>query len=120
MEFGEWATTSRTIKGEIALPVTEALATDAAFARVINQQGIATSCSTCHTEERSTTVAKAFVSNAFQPQPDQVVSVAELSAMHDTCTATNDSSDRCAVFHAIFDVGKVVDGRFSDDVGFFR
>jgi hypothetical protein len=120
IEFGEWVSASRTTKGEIALPVTAPLAAEAAFTKVLDGQGAGTVCRRCHRDEaRHPTIANAFVSVAFQPEPDQVVSIAELAKLHDTCARQDDPSERCAMLHAVFDFGQLEQGEFAPEVGRF-
>ena len=120
VELGEWvAENTRTIKGEIAVPVTAPLAADAAFTRVLSDAG-GTRCGGCHRNEQADEITdKAFVSDAFRPSPDVEVSVADLSKLHDTCTHDDDPSDRCRMLHAVFDLGEVVQGVMSTDLGTF-
>lgn len=106
---------TRSVKGELEVPVNAALPSDAAFTRVLNTQGIATSCGTCHGTERTTSTPKAFVSDVIQPRLDQDVSVEQLSAMHDRCVTEADPSDRCAMLHAVFDLGTVRQGSLAPD-----
>ncbi len=119
LEFGEWVTASRTIKGEIGLPVTAPLAPDAAFQRVL-QGDDRTVCATCHRgEERHPSIPNAFVSEAYRPQPGTFVPVTELKALHETCTLADDPSERCAMLHAVFDFGDVTPGEFAPAVTTF-
>ena len=119
LEFGEWVSPTRTIKGELKLPVTAPLATDAAFTKVQSSEG-GTLCRSCHRdEERHPTIANAFVSEAFRPEPGQLVSIADLSRLHDKCTVDEDTSERCAMLHAVFDFGQVQQGEFDPEVGTF-
>jgi hypothetical protein len=121
LEFGEWVTPGRTIKGEIELPITAPLAADAAFQRVLDRSE-RTVCATCHRgEEPHPNIPNAFVSAAFRPEPGTFVKVAELAALHDTCTREDDPSERCAMLHAVFDFGDVTQGAFGPEVEtFFR
>ncbi|HSO34161.1 MAG TPA: hypothetical protein VLT33_16615, partial [Labilithrix sp.] len=119
LELGEWVSATRTIKGEVGLPVAAPLAIDAAFQRVL-QGSDRTMCATCHRgEEPHPSIPNAFVSAAFKPQPGTFVTVAELEALHDTCTRANDPSERCAMLHAVFDFGDVTPGAFEPEVETF-
>lgn len=118
LEFGEWVTPDRTLKGEIGLPITEALPQDAAFKHVLDGEG--TICGVCHRlEEPHPTIPSAFISAAFKPEPGTFVKLTELAVMHDTCARDKDASARCAMFHALFDFGEVEQGEFTKDVGTF-
>lgn len=121
VEFGEWVTPTRTIKGEIALPVQTPLAPGAAFERILfGKDADRTACATCHRyEERSPTVPGAFVSAAYKPEPGTFVTVAELRRFHDACIASSDTSPRCEMFHAVFDFGEVRQGAFGSEVETF-
>lgn len=119
LEFGEWVTPTRTLKGEVAFPVTEPLAADAPYKHVLFSQP-ATTCALCHrAEEPHATIAGAYVSAAYKPQKGTTVPVAELQASHDTCVAEGDEAGRCAMFHALFDFGTVKDGAFAKEVETF-
>jgi hypothetical protein len=113
LEFGEWTGTTRTLKGEIALPVTGPLAADAPFTRVLDGTD-KTSCAKCHRqEERHATIPNAFVSIAFQPEPGTFVTLEELEELHTLCTRADDPGARCAMIHALFDFGEITQGSFS-------
>lgn len=119
LEFGEWTGTTRTLKGEVALPVTTPLAADAPFTRVL-QGTDRTLCATCHRqEERHPTIPNAFVSLAFQPEPGTFVTVSDLEELHTLCTRAEDPGPRCAMIHALFDFGEVTQGAFSPVVETF-
>lgn len=119
LEFGEWTGTTRTLKGEIELPVTKPLAADAPFLRVL-QGTDRTLCATCHRdEERHPSIADAFVSDAFQPEPGTFVTVEELEELHALCTRAEDEGARCAMIHALFDFGEITQGAFSPAVPTF-
>ena len=120
LEFGEWVGETRTIKGELALPVNEAVATDAPLTRVLDSMAEGTACRSCHRDEiRHDTIPNAFVSMAFRPEPGQGVLLADLQKLHDTCTAEKDTSARCDMFHALFDFGEVQQGAFATKVETF-
>lgn len=119
LEFGEWMGTTRTLKGEIGLPVTTPLAADAPFQRVLSQ-GTRSICSTCHRqEEPHPTLPNAFVSSAFQPARATLVTIDELEALHTLCTDAGDPGARCAMIHAVFDFGEVTQGSFAPVVETF-
>lgn len=113
LEFGEWTGTTRTLKGEISLPVTGPLAADAPFRGVL-QGTDRTRCATCHRqEERHPTIPDAFVSVAFQPEPGTFVTVTDLEELHTLCTRADDPGPRCAMIHALFDFGEITQGSFA-------
>jgi hypothetical protein len=119
LEFGEWMGSTRTLKGEIGLPVTTPLAADAPFTRVL-QGTDRTLCATCHREEdRHPTIANAFVSVAFKPEPATVVTLEDLEELHRLCTQAGDAGSRCTMIHALFDFGEVTQGSFSPVVETF-
>jgi hypothetical protein len=119
IELGEWAGSTRTIKGEIAVPVAGALGADAAFLRVL-QGSARTTCATCHRgEEPHPTIPNAFVSLAFKPEPGTSVTVTELEELHHLCSVAEDDSPRCGMIHALFDHGEITQGEFSPVVETF-
>jgi hypothetical protein len=120
LEFGEWVGSTRTIKGEITLPVTGPLAADAPFVRVL-QGTDRTTCGTCHRqEERHPTIPNAFLSLAFKPEPGTVLTVTELEELHTLCTQADDPGSRCTMIHALFDFGEITEGSFSPVVQTFQ
>lgn len=120
LEFGEWITPTRTAKGEVALPVVTPLLPDAPFTRVDRGNG-RSACGLCHRgEEPHPSIAHAFVSAAFKPDRGTEVPLGELRKAHDACIRDADPSDRCAMFHAVFDFGEVVAGAYADDVETFN
>lgn len=119
LEFGEWVTATRTIKGEVGLPIVAPLAADAAFQRALYGSD-RTICATCHRAEAPhPSIPNAFVSAAFKPEPGTFVKLAELEALHDVCAREDDASERCAMFHAVFDFGLVTEGAFAPEVETF-
>lgn len=120
LEFGEWVGSTRTIKGEIVVPVTAKLAADAPFLRV-SQGTDKTTCGTCHRqEEPHPTIANAFISLAFKPEPGTFVTFEELTGLHDLCTSSGDPGARCAMLHALFDFGEITEGSFSPVIATFQ
>lgn len=119
LEFGEWDTPTRTIKGELEVPVLGPLAADAAYQHALYSES-STACGLCHVgEEAHPTIPHAFISDAFRPLPESVVPLDELRDMHEACVVNQDTSARCELFHALFDLGEVADGPFEDAVATF-
>ncbi|MDB4943278.1 MAG: hypothetical protein JWP97_2812 [Labilithrix sp.] len=113
LEFGEWIGTTRTLKGEVAVPVVAPLAADAPFTHVL-QDASRTRCASCHRqEERHPTIPNAFLSIAFQPALSTVVTLSELEELHRLCTNAGDEGERCTMIHAVFDFGEVTQGSFT-------
>jgi hypothetical protein len=120
LEFGEWIGTTRTIKGEIGFPITVPLAADAPFLRVSHGTD-KTTCGTCHRqEEPHPTIANAFLSLAFKPEPGTFVTLDDLAELHRLCTNADDPGSRCAMLHALFDFGELTEGSFSPAVATFQ
>lgn len=118
VEFAQWMTPTRTLKGEVELPLTAPLTADAPYTRVHSTFGV-TSCGLCHRNEAPhPTIDGGFVSDAFRPEPNTLVPLTELSAMHAACTE-DDVTERCTLFHALFDFGVVRQGAFSNAVDLF-
>ncbi len=120
IEMGQWVTATRTLKAEILLPFDGALSHDAPFSRV-KYSAASTSCAFCHRNETADAVVDGgFVSDAFRPTEDSLVSLANLRAEHDACTdAGFDGGTRCEYFHALFDFGAVEESAFGPEVDVF-
>ncbi len=119
MEMGQWVTNKRTVKGELEMPVTGPLAPDAPLKHVA-QSNDTTTCAICHrAEEPYPGIPGGYASAAFRPNPGQEVKVGALAAEHRACIDLGDTSERCALFHALFDFGQVRQGAFSSAVELF-
>jgi len=120
LEFGEWTSTSRTLKGEVAFPLDGGLAPDAPFTRVHSNLGV-TTCGLCHRNEvPHPSIDAGFVSDAFRPDPGTLVPMSEVAAQHAACgEGPVDAGSRCELFHALYDYGTVRQGAFSSDVALF-
>jgi hypothetical protein len=119
LELGEYVTPTRTVKGELELPVTAPLAADAALIKV-EQSNSTTTCGVCHrNEEKHPTIPHAYSSVAFRPNPGQEVPLATVVAEHQRCIDTAEMSDRCDLYHALFDFGPVRQGAFSTQLALF-
>lgn len=118
LEFAEWTTPLRTLKGELKFPVTTPLALDAPLTRVHSNLGV-TSCGLCHRNELPhDTIDGGFVSDAFRPDPGTLVPISELAQRHAECPP-GESTPRCEMLHALFDFGALDQGAFSPDVALF-
>jgi hypothetical protein len=120
LEFGQWTTPTRTLKGELAVPVTKHLESSAPFQHALWTPS-STTCSFCHSGEQPWPgTADAYDSVAYRPrEEDKLVNVDDLSALHADCARTGDPSARCQLFHALFDFGDVQDGAFAGEVATF-
>jgi hypothetical protein len=111
IEFGQFTSERKTVKAEVATPVIEPLPSDAAFTHVKDSE-TSTTCGVCHGGEvASATVPGGFESNAFRPDPELNVALSVIANEHDACEGDLES-ERCAMFHALFDFGDVQRGVF--------
>jgi hypothetical protein len=118
LEFAEWTTPLRTLKGELKFPLTRPLAPDAPLTRVHSHLGV-TTCGLCHRNEAPhDTIDGGFVSDAFRPDPGTLVPIDELAQRHAECPP-GESTLRCEVLHALFDFGALRQGAFSPEVALF-
>ncbi len=114
IEFGQWVTPTRTLKGEVFLPQDGGAPDLDPFARLQRQPGL-TSCGLCHREEHPAhAVDGGFVSLAYRPEPGTEVSLASLRQQRAACTA--DALTSCSLLEAVFDVGDVKAGAFGREV----
>ena len=118
LEFSQWITPTRTLKGELKLPLEAEVSGDAPYTQTHSNFGV-TTCGLCHRrEEAHPTIDGGFVSDAYRPEVYSLVPLSELSALHAACTE-DDLSERCTLFHALFDFGVVRQGAFSSAVELF-
>lgn len=118
IEFSQWMTPTRTLKGELAVPIDAQVSADAPYTKVHSNFGV-TSCGLCHrNEEPHPTIDGGFISDAFRPNSGSLIALGELKQMHDVC-GEEDQSPRCELFHALFDFGEVRQGAFSSNVELF-
>lgn len=104
----------RSIKGELQLPVSEAVAPSALYDRV--RYGTGTGCGLCHYGESAATgpsLVNAFASIAFRPRTDTRVSLETLRNAAATCNWQSEPH-RCEMLSAVFDGGDVVEEAFPD------
>jgi cytochrome c553 len=119
IELGEWVGANTTLKAEIALPVTQAIPADEPFTRLERGPGL-TACGLCHhNEEPHATIAHGRVSAAYRPEAETERSLADLAAEHQACISHGEVSQRCDMFHAIFDFGPLEQGAFAAEVKTF-
>jgi len=119
VEFGQWVSPVRTLKGELAFPFERPLADDAPYKHLLEQEGATTACRLCHTGESAhETIPNAFVSEALRVATYYELPIDRLRSVRDSCggPSGDDASARCAILRALFDHGEVRQGAFDEAV----
>ncbi|XYI02401.1 hypothetical protein ACMHYB_22650 [Sorangium sp. So ce1128] len=118
LEFGERRGDARSLKAEIAFPVTSELTPEAPFEHAVFDEQLS-SCAFCHADEKrapDVPFARAFESLALRPRVEDVVSLDELRSEVQPCDAVSDPY-RCAMLHALFDREAVIQRDFPESYG---
>jgi hypothetical protein len=75
LELGQWTSPTRTLLGEIRLPVSKPLDAREPYEHTLWDK-YSTTCSFCHSDEKAShVVGGAFESIAYQPRPETLVDV---------------------------------------------
>lgn len=109
----------RSIKGEVATPITEALVPSAPYDRV--RYGSGTGCGLCHYGEElspSVSFTQAFASTAFRPRPETRVNLDLLRREREACDWALEQH-RCEMLSAVFDGGSVIEEPFPSSMPTF-
>jgi len=122
LEFGDIMADdpSRSIKGELQLPLEAPVAPSAPYDRVMFNDTV-TTCGFCHYDERradSLPFPTAFASIAFRPRADSLVGVDSLRTQYQSCDWQTQPY-RCDLLSAIFGGGEVVELPFSPSLPTF-
>jgi hypothetical protein len=110
IELAEYPTPLRSIKAEMAFPMTAPISLAEPYDRIRNATG--TVCGGCHRDEEpapEVTVTRGFESGVFKPRPEEVVPVPEMQMQDRSCDPKQEPF-RCAIFNALFDHGAVLQG----------
>ena len=119
LELGEWVTATRTLKGELELPVVGPVAASLPLTRIETGTS-ATTCGQCHRAEAALAIGDAgYVSTAYRPNPGTEVKLPALAAEHQGCVDRREVTERCDYFHALFDFGPANQGAFATAVELF-
>jgi len=108
IEFGQFTTPRRSVKGELEFPLTEPISSATAFDQVRNlEHPTITRCFVCHDAERDEPgIPGGRSSLALRPRPSSVVDVASLSKERDLCDPTAEP-DRCRWLEALAGHGPI-------------
>lgn len=112
LEMSETIEPGRSIKAEIAFPVTEELTTDSPFERLPLSN--VTACGVCHdNEEPVRGIEGAVVSESLRPRQSEVIAVEDVRLEFESCDPELER-DRCEMFTALFAHGDVLEQSFPD------
>lgn len=121
LEIGEFTTMNRSIKGELAFPVTAPLPLEAPLTKILANDE-ATVCRICHFPETALpgySLAGAFESIAYRPIPRLEVNFDYVVYQYETCDHEAEP-ERCAFYAALFDQGQVTRGEFPPELPTFE
>ncbi|HVY39154.1 MAG TPA: hypothetical protein VHM31_14515 [Polyangia bacterium] len=116
VELAEYTSPIRSIKGQLAFPVTAPIPLADAYDS-IRDGDAATTCGVCHRYEEpapQVTAAAAFESGVLAPVPTDVVPLQRMQDDLSTCDPQSEP-ERCAILNALFSRGPVLTGAFSPD-----
>ena len=127
VEFGQFVSSTRTLKAEIGFPVVTAILPGEPFARIhsVSPSGASgTSCRFCHADEEAVPdmngqliddPSTAYVSCALRPDWRNEVPLDNVRAERAACDDAIEP-DRCAHLGALFDHGEVIETKFPQDI----
>lgn len=125
VEFGEYVTPDRTLKGEIGFPVEAPLDMADPYARIRRtgpvEGSVGTSCRFCHPNEEPGPQFGdiiGFVSGAFKPAARTLVPLDGVRTERKNCDPTAEPA-RCQMLKALFDHGPLVESEFPQPVPTF-
>jgi hypothetical protein len=121
IEFGEFVSPERTLKAELATPITAPVQQADPYLSPLSTSASATTvrrttCRTCHAhEERAQQIpfAEAFHSLALRPAPSTRMPVERVRDERDACP-DQDTGQRCTILRALFDHGEVLPRDFPE------
>lgn len=124
LEFGETWQSIYSIKGELSFPIRETLADNAPFVAIgpiFSQSQNQTRCGgPCHgttleySKQGGVTI---FASQIVRPNPELAVSLDELKAAWNNCSASDDAA--CQLYEALFGEDEPLSFEFNEDFPFF-
>lgn len=120
LEFGEQREGHRSLKAEIAFPVTEQLSPDAPYEQLLFGEDF-TGCAFCHAQEDQDPAilnTRAFVSQALRPVARDQVRIDVMQAELDACDAELEPA-RCAMLDSLLGWGAVTERSFPDEMATF-
>lgn len=124
LELGEWESPTRTLKAELAFPLTPPVADEAPFEQVLNTSptvtGIASECSVCHAEEELALEldgVNGYSSVALRPLDELILPLSTIARSREDC-ADLDRGPRCDMLRAVIDFG-AEEGSFDPAVATF-
>jgi hypothetical protein len=120
IELAEYTSPVRSIKGQMAFPLTAPLTAADPYDSI--RLGAGTVCGSCHPAEQQApqvTVTAAFESEVLQPTSTAVVPLQKMQDDNATCDPQQDPQ-RCAILNALFNHGAVVSGAFSPEAPTFN
>lgn len=120
LEFGEQRAQHRSLKGELEFPLLAPVEPGAVYEHTKFNDEV-TGCAFCHASERldpSVPGGQGFVSQALRPHVRERVALDFLRGEPEACDAELEP-DRCAMLHALFGWGEVVDWEFPADMATF-
>lgn len=103
LEFSQLLSDDRSVKGEIAFPVSQDLLPEAPYLQVVRAGNVGTRCAGCHFGEQPAGSAfpeNVFSSRALRPFDRQNVSLEILKALKNNCAGSH--SERCDMLNAIY------------------
>jgi hypothetical protein len=125
LEFGQYVTGNRTLKGEIAFPATAEVTPGEPYRRIRSNGptsgSTGTSCRFCHAGEEPGPElggAVAYISSALKPSARSVVPLDDIRREHQACDRAAEP-DRCQFLGALLDHGEVVETTFPSEVPTF-
>ena len=120
LEFGEQRAEFRSLKAEIAFPVSTQLDPSAPYQRALYMPRL-TSCGGCHPgelQESEISGVPTFVSLALRPRPSELVSLAALNHELEICDPVQEPQ-RCAMLESLLGGGQVSERTFPTEMATF-
>jgi hypothetical protein len=120
VEFGEQLDGFRSIKGEVAFPVTTTLDMGAPFSRIMFNATV-TNCAFCHGNEvavNNGVYIDAFSSLALRPTDMTLVPLSYLQGVTALCDAASEP-ERCEILNSLLNYGNVQSQDFPEDMPHF-